>query len=137
MARKMALALWFLATLSLAGCASRGPACHLDGESMVRTELYFGRSMPGGQQVSAAQWAGFLESEVTPRFRQGLTVLDANGQWLAATGKVVKERTKLLILIYPDTPGNRSAIGEIIDAYKRRFKQQAVLRVAGRVGVSF
>jgi len=128
-----------LAVLALAACI--GCAWDPVGEGgrvkMVRTELYFGRSMPGGARVSDTQWAAFVADHVTPRFRDGLTVLDAKGQWLDKSGKLVREDTKVVILIHVGTMAEDIAIHNIISAYKREFRQEAVLRVSQRAGVSF
>ncbi|PCO16625.1 hypothetical protein CQA18_26060, partial [Enterobacter hormaechei] len=34
------------------------------------------------RRISAAEWQTFVDSQVTPRFKDGLTVFDAKGQWL-------------------------------------------------------
>ncbi|MYB35434.1 MAG: DUF3574 domain-containing protein [Gammaproteobacteria bacterium] len=41
--------------------------------------LFFGRSRQGVEVVSDAAWGTFLAEEITPRFPDGLTVLDAMG----------------------------------------------------------
>jgi hypothetical protein len=119
-----------------AGCARVGLG-NEGYEERVRTELYFGLSRPGGGEVSEAEWAAFLAKEVTPRFPEGLTVLDARGQWQDRSGAVLKERTKVLILIHADTPDSRIALFNIVNVYKRTFGQQAVLRVRDTVGAKF
>ena len=42
----------------------------------------------GGGEVSEEEWRAFLETEVTPRFPDGLTVLTAYGQWRSRSGEV-------------------------------------------------
>jgi hypothetical protein len=98
-------------------------------EAYVRDELYFGRSQPGGGVVSDAQWQKFVDTEVTPRFPDGLTVTDAYGQFLNSAGNLAREDSKVLILLYVSTPERERSILEIIDAYKSRFQQESVLRV--------
>ena len=102
----------------------------------VRTELYFGRSKAGGEggEISDAEWRAFLEKEVTARFPDGLTVLDASGQYRNAKGVIVKERTKLLVLLHKKA-GADGKLGEIIAAYKKKFKQESVLKVQHAVEV--
>jgi hypothetical protein len=96
----------------------------------LRTELYFGLAKPTGGTVSDEDWQTFVEDVVTPRFPNGLTVDDAQGQYL--DGKtLVKEKSKQLILIYPrkfKTASSRM-IEEIRAAYIRAFEQKSVLRV--------
>jgi hypothetical protein len=93
----------------------------------VQDELYFGRNKPRGQ-VSERDFQMFLQKEVTPRFPDGLTVIDAYGQFLGSNG-IIQEKTKLLILIHPNSQEDREEIQEIVDEYKQQFQQESVLRV--------
>jgi len=93
----------------------------------VQDELYFGINKPAGQ-VSERDFQWFLQQEVTPRFPDGLTVLDANGQFLGSKG-IIKEKTKLLILIHSNREEDKQEIQEIIDEYKTKFQQESVQRV--------
>ena len=87
--------------------------------------------------VSDAAWSAFLAGEITPRFPDGLTVLDAAGQWRDPSGTLVRERTKLVIILArPDDSGLRRT-DEIAEAYKRVFGQGAVLRMVGTACTSF
>ena len=83
--------------------------------------------MPEGQ-VSAAAWQAFLNAEVTPRFPQGLSVWPVAGQWRSASGASVREPSHVLNIVHEDSPALRAAIGQIVQAYKLRFRQEAVLR---------
>ena len=77
-------------------------------------------------------WRGMLPSlhpEVTPRFSDGLTVIDAYGQFLNSSVSIDREDTKILILIYPSNQNKEKAIEEIINLYKSSFQQESVLRV--------
>ena len=66
---------------------------------------------------------------MTPHFPDGLTVLDARGQWFDTdAGRLDRESPKLLnVLVLADAadPGI-DAVRAISDAYKQRFEQQAV-----------
>lgn len=94
---------------------------------LVQDELYFGRNKPGGE-VSDAEFANFLKVIVTPRFPDGLTVLSGIGQFRGSQG-IIREKTKLLILIHSNSQEDRQEIQEIIDKYKDQFQQESVLRV--------
>ncbi|MFH1731853.1 MAG: DUF3574 domain-containing protein [Planctomycetota bacterium] len=121
-----------------AGCGPRDIVTGRAGlKELVRTELYFGMSMPDGKTVSEAEWQTFVDEHITPKFKDGLTIVHANGQYLDKSKKLIRERTKVVILIHPDTPRSRIDIFNIINAYKARFRQESVLRVTGRVGASF
>jgi len=81
--------------------------------------------------VTEAEWAAFLDEEVTPRFPDGLTVLTGNGQWRNSKGIVTKETSALLIILYEPSAEKETAIEDIRAAYKDRFQQESVMRVDG------
>src|SRR5262245_18971045 len=97
----------------------------------IRTELYFGRNKPDGKEVSRKEFDEFLSGFVTERFPDGLTVLTGKGQFLNSEGEVERERSVVLILLYPVSARNEKSIKieEIREEYKTRFRQQSVLRV--------
>ena len=111
-----------LALLLLGACApqQQAPACAAPLKPAVEVDLFYGA-------VSDADWASYLAEEVTPRFPDGLTAVDAAGQWSNPAGVVTRERSKLLILIVFDAPGHVPKVQAMIDAYLKRFHQQAVL----------
>jgi hypothetical protein len=88
--------------------------------------LYFGGSRPKGS-VSELEWQLFLRDEVTLRFPNGMTVWDAEGQWRGLEGKIGHERTKVLLLVHPDTEQARQGIRAVIDRYRKAFEQESVL----------
>ncbi|WP_020648514.1 DUF3574 domain-containing protein [Solimonas variicoloris] len=109
-------------------------------QGWVRTELYFGIGYADRPQpdVSEAQWRAFLDTEVTPRFPSGLSVLDLYGQW-QGKGQPSPERlrSKLIVLLHEDTPAARAAIDAIRSAWKQKTGDQSVLRVMQPADVSF
>jgi hypothetical protein len=100
-------------------------------QNFWRTELYFGRDKNDGTEVSDEDWSKFLDEFVTPRFPDGLTVLDGNGQYRLVNGTIVKEKSKVLILLYPPKTRtvNSRKIDQIRNEYKKRFKQESVMRI--------
>ena len=111
--------------------------CPAGTEPFTEYRLFFGRSQGNVEVVSNTAWQAFLANEVTPRFPNGLTVLDAAGQWRDGSDTIMRERTKLvLILAKPDADGMRRT-DEIAAAYKRTFDQESVLRVITAARVSF
>lgn len=121
-----------------AGCARSDETPCPDGtDQFVRYELFMGRSGPGGEVVDDAAWETFLRETVTPRFPDGLTALDAQGQWRDAEGAVQKERSKLLVILAPPDDGATTRIDEMIGEYKRRFSQESVLLVVEDACVAF
>jgi hypothetical protein len=105
---------------------------------LIQTDLYFGRNISGGGTVSDTGFQAFLNTVVTPLFPDGLTVFDAEGQFLDSTGTLIKEASKLLTLIFEDTLLNEISVNDIIDTYLERFNQESVLAVFDLdVAVSF
>ncbi len=102
-----------------------------DCEPFIRTELFFGRNKPDGTEVSEEEFADFLNVTITPEFPDGLTVLSGIGQFRDSEGRIIQEKAKVLILLYPSNTRKASSrkIELIRDAYKTRFQQQSVLRV--------
>ena len=134
----------------LAGCALQpvasgsvlqGDAAHpAQTQGWVDTRLYFGlgRVDQPQQGVSEQSWRDFLDREVTPRFPDGLSVIDVYGQW-QSRGQAVPERlrSKMLVIDYPDTAENRAKVEAIRTAWKQRTGDQSVLRVTQPAKVSF
>jgi hypothetical protein len=122
----------FLAVIAV-GCTVARP---LHGTPMVETRLFCGLTTPDGGVVSDDAWRAFVAEVVTPRFPDGLTVLDAHGQYRAADG-IHREETRVLLVVHRDDARAEAAIVEIVAEYRRRFRQDSVLRVDSRVGVEF
>jgi hypothetical protein len=109
-------------------------------QGWVDTKLYFGLGLADhpDQGISEARWRDFLDHEVTPRFPDGLSVLDVYGQWQGKTGSAPERlRSKLLIIDYPDNQQNRDKIDAIRAAWKKLTGDQSVLRVTQPADVSF
>ncbi|MEW1832001.1 DUF3574 domain-containing protein [Streptomyces sp. NPDC088196] len=110
------------------------------GTPYVETQLFFGTERPdGGPAVSDRQFMAFVDKEVTPDFPDGLTVQNGRGQWRDANGKIEKERSYELILLYPVKAAAASdrKIEEVRRAYEKAFAQEAVARVDDRTWVDF
>ena len=124
-----------LLTLGLAGCdtpppsVAAAPACRPPLAAATMIELYFGRALPGGGEVSEAQWTAFLAQSISPRFPDGLTVIDARGQSADGSGRIVPERTKLVQLGVRDGTAAAAKVDAVIADYKRRFQQIGGFRV--------
>ena len=117
------------ALLSLGACtppavqtAAPASACAAPLKPAVEVDLYFG-------EISAPQWTAFLDEEVTPRFPDGLSVIDVNGQYRSRRGTIGRERSKLLVIVVFDAPAHASRVQAIVDSYRQRYKQESVLRV--------
>jgi hypothetical protein len=116
--------------LALTACAQPGapPVCTAPLKPAVGIDLYFGRDKPGGGEITEQEWNTFLAEVVTSRFPDGISVFDASGQYREPSGRMVRERSKRLVVVVFDAPAHRARVGEIIDTYKRRFGQYSVFR---------
>ena len=106
------------------------------GTAFTRTTLYFGLNRTAGN-VTEGQWRDFLRDQVTPRFPQGLTVWEANGQWRRADGRISHERSKVLLLVHTESTEVQAALTAIIENYKRAFQQESVLWETAQVCAAF
>lgn len=122
--------------LALGGCATPGPGIS-SGQKMVMTELYFGSSKGTGGTVTEKEWRAFLNTEITPRFPDGLTILDGHGQWRSPDGNTTRENTKVLVLVHPPSGEDTARLETIRNLYKQRYHQESVLKVTSPVRVSF
>jgi hypothetical protein len=132
-----------LLVLGLAGCvtpqaAVTAPAACAVGDAMVETQLFFGMSKPKGGAVSQRDWDAFVAREVSPRFPEGFSVIDGAGFWRdGTTQKTISEKSKVLVRLHPASAEADQAIGAIVEAYKVKFEQEAVLRVDRPVCAKF
>jgi hypothetical protein len=129
------------ALLALSACTppaprTTGPACTVPLKPALQVDLYFGLAI-GGRQIGEAEWAAFLNAEVTPRFPDGLSVVDVAGQYRNPAGYIARERSKLLVIIVLDAPGHLPKVQAIVDAYRKQFNQLSVLHVERAVCAAF
>ncbi len=105
--------------------------------NFLKDKLYFGLTKPRGETISESEWQEFVKTVITPRFREGLTVLDGSGQFLNSSGILIRENSKIVILIYESSSEKNQAINEIIAPYKGTFQQESVLQATSEAKVSF
>ena len=141
---RMSGALATVATLAacalILSCSSEAQTnpCPDGTEPYTEYRLFFGRGDADNPQVvSDQQWEGFLEDTITVEFPAGLTVLDAYGQYTDSAGNLVKEDTKVLIILVPPDADSAPGIDRIIEEYKQRFSQHGVLREVKATCASF
>ena len=117
--------------LALVSCSTplaEETPCLDGGEQWSEYRLFFGRNIGNTEGVSDEDWSAFLADTVTPRFPDGLSVFDGAGQWRGADGAMVRERSKMVLILAPPDTGAIRRINEISEEYKRRFSQESVLR---------
>ena len=121
-----------LLTLPASRAAQTPPGC----AQRMHAQLFFGLLGPRGP-ISEADWETFLLDEVTPRFPDGLTVLHASGHWRPANGPIQREASRVLEIVYDESPQARSRIDQIASIYKSRFLQESVMVVRAPAFVCF
>ena len=137
----LAVAAW---SLLLTACAtttttplSQLAACPAGQEARRSAQLFFGRNIGDKPAVSAADFGKFLDAEITPRFPDGLTILDGGGQWRGADNTLIREASKVVMVILPKSRDASGRLEDVRNAYKTRFHQEAVLIITQPACVSF
>ena len=128
----------FLASLAMQQSGAGTSSCPPGADEFTEYRLFFGRNRDGEEVVGESDWRNFLAGEITPRFPDGLTVLDAAGQWRDESGTIIRERSKLVVILAAH--GRQDALrntDEIMESYKRAFDQESVLRTISRTCASF
>ena len=113
-----------IVVLGLAGCASGPPrlACPR-GQSELRTAQIF----LGAAKVSDSELRKFVDAEVTPRFPDGVTVVDGGGQWKGADNRLMREAAKVVLIVLPPRGDPQARVEAVRTAYRTRFKQESVV----------
>jgi hypothetical protein len=107
----------------LCGNGAWAETCPLPGQKpMLVAELFFGAGA-----VPEPAWRRFLAREVTARFPDGFTALDAHGQWRdPLSGQVAAERSKVLIIAAEPSPETLSRVEDLAASYRKLFRQRSV-----------
>lgn len=123
----------FAGAVLLTACSALTPPkpvaqCPLPSEDRYAViQLFFGRDIPGRGPLTDAEWDDFVARVITQQFPDGFTVLDGTGQWLdQATGRLIHEQSKVLLLAADPDSDLKTRIGTVIDAYRQQFHQDSV-----------
>jgi hypothetical protein len=108
-------------TIYLSACASVAPRVE---EPVLSDRIFCGLSIPGGGTVSQDELDTFIVEVVEPRFPVGFTVWRAKGMWRGGAEEVM-----IIEIVHPIASAPDKAVQEIAAEYRRRFRQEAVLRV--------
>lgn len=118
-----------LAAGLLAGCVATPPT--------VDDRLFFGRSIPGGGQVTEAQRNNFVAEVIAPRFHGGFTLWRASRHWQGDDGAAVSAQTCVLEVVHGADPAIEAKLAEIARAYRARFNQDVVMRIRSPADQTF
>ena len=125
--------------LALTGRANAQLLDCLGGQRPTQVaELMFGRNIGARIGVREDDFGRFVDREIMSRFPNGLTVFNAAGQWREkASDKIIREPSKIVQIVLPGQVDDSARLNEIVEAYKRRFKQQSVVIIVRPACVSF
>jgi hypothetical protein len=129
---------FFPFVLSMSSSGAQSPPCHGTKQPRQIAELLSGRDVGHRLGVSELAWQRFVSHEITPRFPDGMTVIDAVGQWRDRTnGSTVHEPSKHVEIVLPGSADDEAKLDAIANAYKREFQQDSVGVIVRAACVSF
>lgn len=124
--------------LAMAGCASvKHDACPKGQERLRTAQLFFGRNAGDKPRVSETEFRRYVDEELTPRFPDGLTILDGGGQWKGEENKLIREASKVVLIVLTKGSDQQPRLDAARAAYKTRFNQDAVMLITQPACVSF
>jgi hypothetical protein len=127
--RKLPATLGVLALLASAqfSFAQTAAPCMAGLKPMTVAELFFGGNVGSRVGVSDSEFNRFVAREITSRFPDGLTVLDAFGQWRDPQRMTLaREASKVVVIAFSEGSADDGRLQKIIEAYKDRFNQKSV-----------
>ena len=100
---------------TLAGCASapKMAACPAGQEELRTAQLFLGRGAPKSRSVDR-DIRRFVDEEISPRFPDGVTVMDGGGAWKGSENLLIREAAKVVLIVLPRSEGP-----ERVEAEKR------------------
>ena len=108
------------------------------GSQYVRTELYYGAGIREEKGDYDTVWNEYLDRVVTPRFPEGLTLIEASGQWrVKPDQKPRRSGSKILVLIHEATEEKFRKLDEIRSIWKERSGHRSVLKVTNPVEMEY
>lgn len=96
--------------------------------------MFFGMQGSHGP-VTEPQWQRFVDEEIGPRFPAGSTVVAADGRWQDPDGRIEHEPSRVVEILRREGEHDSRPIAEIIERYKARHGQHAVLWLRTPVSV--
>jgi hypothetical protein len=112
--------------LGLAGCASQPKLACPAGQAELRTaQLFLGAKAPA--KLNDRDLSRFVDQEVTPRFPDGVTVVDGGGQWKGDANRMIRDAAKVVLIVLPAKGDPHGQVEAVRAAYHQRFKQDSVV----------
>jgi hypothetical protein len=127
-----------IATATGVGAQTGIPSCHGTQQPKMVAELMFGRDIGHGVGVSEPEWQRFVTRELVSRFPDGLTIIDAVGQWRDRdSGRIVHEASKHVEIVLPGNKDDDARLDAVVAAYKQAFHQHSVGVIVRTACVAF
>ncbi len=133
LAAAVSLAATMFAAAALAAPAGAGCAPGL--HPAATAELFFGDDLAPGDVMSFADWRGFYDQEVRPRFPNSLPA-SVFGQDRGQGNGFHAETAKAVILVLTGAPDEPDRLAALRAAYHNRFGANSVLVTASRACVA-
>ena len=134
---KRLAALLVVAAAAVAGCQTTPtPTCPVGQESLRTAQLFLGRK-DVGPRASAAELSRFIDKEITPRFPDGVTVVNGGAQWEGAENVLMRDAAKVVHIVMPAKGNMDRKLKAVRKAYRAQFKQESVLVVTQPACVAF
>lgn len=108
--------------LLFVSCAHVVPATE---PAVIHDRLYCGLKTRAGVLIAPAELEAFLDDVVEAQFPQGFTVFRAQGRWRGG-----QEEVMVIEIVHPMDARLDAAVASIAEEYRRRFDQEAVLRLS-------
>lgn len=116
-----------VAAVGLAGCATlEAPACPAGQEHLRTAQLFLG-GQAGSAAVPESDIRTFVDREITPRFPDGVTVLDGGGQWRGAENQLIRQSQKVVLIVLPARGDPQDRLKAVRAAYRVKFRQESVV----------
>lgn len=119
--------------LALAGCETlrqpQPPACPAGQEYLSTAQLFLGRKA-APPYLTDADLRAFVEAEVTPRFPDGVTLMDGGGDWSGSENRLIREAQKVVLIVLPER-GASARLAEVRAAFKARHGADSVVVTQG------
>lgn len=113
--------------LGLAGCMSapKPQGCPVGQASLRTAQLFLGaKATPAPAERDLSR---FVDQEVTPRFPDGVTVMKGGGQWKGSENRMIREASKVVLVVLPSTGDSQGKVEAVRTAYRTKFKQDPVV----------
>lgn len=124
--------------LPAAACAvTPQSACPAGQEELRTAQLFLGRSHGEAARIDEGALKAFIDTEITPRFPDGLTVLDGGGQWRGSENQLIREAAKVVLIVLPQRGEGQGRIEAVRAAYRAKFRQETALLITQAACVSF